>query len=186
MPDYVVAATQNGGIVRQQLAGAAPAWEPLDVNAGLPLRDRARFDPVTTLATPAAGRPVIAGGPKGVHRNSDGTARRWAPCDQREATEVVTIPPTWLLCSGEHQIEVVSRAHARDRAPDDDNGGDAGTGPTPAPPPRPEATIPEAVPPPPPAAFVGPSPMDVPQGTVPGAQGEPPPPPAEGDDDDGT
>jgi Baseplate J-like protein len=184
--DYMVAATQNGGVVRQQLAGATPQWEPLDVNAGLPLRDRARFDPVTTLATPPAGAPIIAGGPKGVHRNSDGAARRWAPCDQREATEVVTIPPTWLLCSGEHQIQVVSRAHARDRAPDEDNG-DGDATPAPPAPPRPPATPPQPVPPPPPAAVVGPAPGDVPPGAIPPTEGEPPPAPAEdGGDDDGT
>jgi hypothetical protein len=100
------AASQNGGVLRLDLTAAAPAWEPLDVNAGLPLRDMPRFEPVQRVAASPAGR-VIAGGPVGVHRSVD-EGRRWEPVAHREAEEVVTIPGTWLLCSGRHEIEVVS------------------------------------------------------------------------------
>jgi hypothetical protein len=55
------------------------------------------------------------------------------------AAEVVTIPPTWLLCSGEHRIEVVTRAAAgRGPTPPDDaddadepDEGDGGAGDAP-------------------------------------------------------
>lgn len=104
---HAFAATQNGGVVRLGLDAAEPVWEPLDVNAGLPLRDRTRFEPLTALAASPTGALVMAGGPRGVHR-SDGEGRAWRPCSHREADEVVTIPDTWLLCSGEHEIEVVS------------------------------------------------------------------------------
>jgi hypothetical protein len=111
---YALAATQNGGVVRLDLDVAEAAWDPLDVNAGLPLRDRPRFEPVTAVAAAKDAAVTMAGGPKGVHR-SDGEGRTWRPTAHREAEEVVTIPDTWLLCSGRHEIEVVSgRATRRD------------------------------------------------------------------------
>jgi hypothetical protein len=100
------AASQNGGVLRLELGVAEPSWESLDVNAGLPLRDMPRFEPVDRLVASATGR-LVAGGPAGVHR-SDADGRRWSPVAHREAEEVVTIPGTWLLCSGRHEIEVVS------------------------------------------------------------------------------
>ena len=84
----------------------------LTVNAGLPLRDRTRFEPVATVAASPRGRPVLVGGSEGLYRSTDRNLRTWAACDHRVAAEVVTIPPTWLLCSGEHRIEVVTRAAA--------------------------------------------------------------------------
>ena len=134
--DQAVAASQNGGVLRLDTAATTAAWQPLDVNAGLPLRDRARFDPVVVVAAPPAGRPVMAGGPKGVHRSRKPTTkdpRTWEPCDHREAAEVVTIPPTWVLCSGQHRIEVVTRAAAGrgPTQPDDADEGDGGAGDAP-------------------------------------------------------
>ena len=76
---HAFAATQNGGVVRLDLQAPEAAWEALDVNAGLALRDRPRFEPVTAVATGPGGERVLAGGPKGVHR-SDGEGRAWEPC----------------------------------------------------------------------------------------------------------
>jgi hypothetical protein len=101
------AATQSAGVLRLDLGTAGAAWQPLEVNAGLPLRDRTRFQPVRTLAT-GDGSLVLAGGTAGVHRSTDDEHRSWRPCDHRRAQEVVTIPDTWLLCSGAHEIEVVT------------------------------------------------------------------------------
>jgi hypothetical protein len=112
-PTRAFAASQNGGVLRLELNVAEPSWEPLDVNAGLPLRDMPRFEPVDRLAASPAG-VLIAGGPSGVHR-SDVDGRRWVAVSHREGEEVVTIPGTWLLCSGRHEIEVVS-GHAPRRA----------------------------------------------------------------------
>lgn len=106
------AATQNGGVVRLDLTAAEATWEPLDVNAGLPLRDRPRFEPVRTVDAGPEGDRVMAGGPRGVYA-SDAGGRAWRPCSHREAEEVVTVPDTWLLCSGDHDIEVVSGRAAR-------------------------------------------------------------------------
>jgi hypothetical protein len=106
---WAVAATQSGGVLRLDTLAATPQWLPADVNGGLPLRDRARFEPVEAVATGAGGL-VLAGGARGVHRSAD--TRRWSAAANRTATDLVTVPDTWLLCSSDHDIEVV-----RDDAP---------------------------------------------------------------------
>jgi hypothetical protein len=151
--DHVVAASQNGGVLRLDTRASDPAWESLDVNAGLPLRDRPRFEPVNAVATSPAGHPVLAGTPVGVYRSTDDEARHWEACDHREASELVTIPATWLICSGEHQIEVVPRGQAG--APPATLG--PTTPATPAPPTTPVAP-PAPPPPPPPASGAGDAP----------------------------
>ena len=45
-----VAATQSGGVLRLDTAAATPQWQTLNVNCGLPLRDRTRFEPVESVA----------------------------------------------------------------------------------------------------------------------------------------
>ena len=102
----VFAASQNGGVLRLELNVAEPSWEALDVNAGLPLRRPPRFEPVEKLGRSPSRR--VDG------RRSGGRAaqrRRGPPVGPGlppQAEEVVTIPGTWLLCSGRHEIEVVS------------------------------------------------------------------------------
>lgn len=106
--DTAYAVTQSGGLLRMALAPAssAPAWQPADVNSGLPLRDRTRFVAVEAVAVDRSGSPVLVGCGKGVFRSLDG--QRFTAAAGRETTEAVTVPDTWLLCSGEHDIEVVS------------------------------------------------------------------------------
>ena len=105
----VLAATQSGGILRLDPTSPQPSWVPPTVNCGLPLRDRPRFESIEAVAAAGPGAPVLAGTTRGVFRSAD--AGRWTSAANRETREVVTIPDTWLLCSGEHQIEVV-RQHA--------------------------------------------------------------------------
>jgi uncharacterized phage protein gp47/JayE len=108
--DSAYAATQSGGVLRLQLrAGAQRTWDQRDVNSGLPLRDRGRFEPVrsvsgalTTDQTPV----ILAAGPAGVYRSTD-SALTWRTCTSRTVDTFVTLPPTWLFCSGPHRIEVV-------------------------------------------------------------------------------
>ncbi|HSP61012.1 MAG TPA: baseplate J/gp47 family protein [Ornithinimicrobium sp.] len=110
--DTAYAATQSGGVVRLRLGGSEGSWSQPDVNSGLPLRDRARFDPVRAVsgALRADGEPVVlAAGPRGVLRSTDAGVS-WRTCSARIVEDVVTLPPTWLFCSGEHEIEVI-RAH---------------------------------------------------------------------------
>ncbi|WP_431915756.1 putative baseplate assembly protein [Micromonospora wenchangensis] len=102
-----VAATQSGGVVRLDTLAAQPQWQPVVVNCGLPLRDRARFVPVDAIAGSAidTGRLILAGGERGVYRSGD--AVDWTASANQATADVVTVPDTWLLCSGEHDIEVV-------------------------------------------------------------------------------
>ncbi|MFG1656068.1 putative baseplate assembly protein [Micromonospora chersina] len=106
-----LAATQSGGVVRLDTLAAQPQWQPVSVNCGLPLRDRTRFVPVDAIAAivpsgaGGAGRLILAGGERGVYRSGD--AVDWTASANQATADVVTVPGTWLLCSGEHDIEVV-------------------------------------------------------------------------------
>ncbi|MFC3502642.1 putative baseplate assembly protein [Micromonospora krabiensis] len=101
-----LAATQSGGVLRLDTLAAQPQWSSVSVNCGLPLRDRTRFVPVDAVAaTDAGGRLVLAAGERGVHRSVDGVD--WTASANQATADVVTVPDTWLLCSGEHDIEVV-------------------------------------------------------------------------------
>jgi hypothetical protein len=82
------------------------------VNCGLPLRDRSRFLPVDAIAavvapggTSPVERLVLAAGVRGVFRST--TAVDWTASANQATADVVTVPDTWLLCSGEHRIKVV-------------------------------------------------------------------------------
>ncbi|MGH3491039.1 MAG: putative baseplate assembly protein, partial [Actinopolymorphaceae bacterium] len=103
-----LAATQSGGVLVADLTAGQVTWRAPHVNCGLPLRDRPRFEPVAAIAVNAptdAPAVALAGGTRGVFRSTDTV--RWITAADRETRDVVTIPDTWLLCSGEHDIEVV-------------------------------------------------------------------------------
>jgi hypothetical protein len=102
----VLAATHHAGVMVLRTAGTGEVWTAPDVNSGLPLRDPGRFEPVNAIAASAAGL-VLAGGDKGIVLTRDG--RAYQPASRRSLTlDDVTVPPTWLLASGEHQIQVVA------------------------------------------------------------------------------
>ncbi|WP_027345348.1 putative baseplate assembly protein [Hamadaea tsunoensis] len=103
-----VAATQSGGVLRLDAGATSPAWTAASVNCGLPLRDRTRFVPVDAIAAGAGGDTLIlAGGTRGVFRSI--TAVDWTASANQATADVVTVPDTWLLCSGEHKIKVVQQ-----------------------------------------------------------------------------
>jgi hypothetical protein len=104
----VLAATHSGGVLRADTSVPTLRWRPASVNSGLPLRDRTRFDPVESVAAMVTG-DALSGTAHGVYRG-DGRGD-WVAASARERSDVVTIPDTWLLCSGDHDIEVV-RDHA--------------------------------------------------------------------------
>ncbi|MGS2614932.1 putative baseplate assembly protein [Micromonospora sp. LZ34] len=107
-----VAATQSGGVLRLDTLAGQPQWAPVMVNCGLPLRDRTRFLPVDAIAaTGGPDRLVLAGGERGVYRSGD--AVDWSASANQATADVVTVPDTWLLCSGEHDIEVVRQDATR-------------------------------------------------------------------------
>ncbi|MFE4194914.1 baseplate J/gp47 family protein [Paenarthrobacter sp. NPDC056912] len=109
MGNAAYAATQSGGVLRLQLGQASAQWSVPDVNCNLPLRDRTRFEPVRAVSgaiLPDGKALVLAAGPKGIYRSRD-NAVKWESCTRRVVDDVVTLPDTWLFCSGDHRIEVV-------------------------------------------------------------------------------
>ncbi|WP_232668534.1 hypothetical protein [Pseudonocardia sp. TRM90224] len=100
-----LAATQSGGVLVLDTAAPTPQWRVPDVNGGLPLRDRTRFEAVSALAAMADGSAVLAGGLRGIVRSTDLT--RWSAAAASQTRDPITLPPTALLCSGEHTITVV-------------------------------------------------------------------------------
>ncbi|MEV0272959.1 putative baseplate assembly protein [Hamadaea sp. NPDC050747] len=128
-----VAATQSGGVLSLDTLAADPQWKTVSVNCGLPLRDRTRFVPVDAVACSSgasssgasssgasssgaspsggagagAGRLILAGGANGVFRSPTGV--EWTASANQSTADVVTVPDTWLLCSGEHDIKVVQQ-----------------------------------------------------------------------------
>jgi Baseplate J-like protein len=131
-----LAATQSGGVVHLDTLAAQPQWTSVSVNSGLPLRDKTRFVAVDAIAAvvvpaaatadiaaPAVGRATVGGtatggtavverlilaaGDRGVYRSTN--AVDWVASANQSTADVVTVPDTWLLCSGEHKIKVVQQ-----------------------------------------------------------------------------
>ncbi|SEM53068.1 putative baseplate assembly protein [Stigmatella aurantiaca] len=92
----VYAGTQEAGVLSLAGGTAEAVWRRPE--AGV-------FPPVQALALQKGGLPLLSGGPQGVsRRTAEGGSD--VPCSQREFSEEVTVPPTWLLCSGFHEVDV--------------------------------------------------------------------------------
>lgn len=105
----VLAATHHAGVLLLDSSreGAEAAWQRPDVNCGLPMRDLNRFQRVAALATSPDGKSFLGGGPAGIFRSAD-AGKSYQNCSQKEFGEQVTLPETWLFCSGEHELNIVS------------------------------------------------------------------------------
>lgn len=105
--NLALAGTQSAGVVRLDTLAAQPTWTTVNVNCGLPLRDRTRFEPVEAVGTGGTAQEplILAGTTKGVYRSANGAD--WTASANQATADVVTVPDTWLLCSGEHNIKVV-------------------------------------------------------------------------------
>lgn len=124
---HVFAATHRGGVLRLNPDTSKPAWEVPDINSGLPLRDLAkgRFVTIESVAAGRQGTPIMAGVAaadeaavgNGIYRSSEQVERyagwKYQLCTEGVFTDKVTIPETWLLTSGEHEVTVVSELEAR-------------------------------------------------------------------------
>ncbi len=111
MGTLVVAGTHHAGVQWVDAADREPAWTMPDVNCGLPLRDPGRFHPVDTVAVDAAETLIMAGGEAGVYI-SHNQGRDYTSCSTKVFSDKVTLPPTWLFCSGEHAITVETEDEA--------------------------------------------------------------------------
>jgi hypothetical protein len=110
----VFAATHRAGVLSLDSSRDDASWKRQDVSCGLPLRDRGPeivFQPVRALAAGTSGRLLASAGPEDalhVYRSTNSTSfDRFEDCSTIEYTDKVTVPPTWLLCSGQHSLEVV-------------------------------------------------------------------------------
>jgi hypothetical protein len=109
----VLAATHHAGVVWLDSSRSDAAWHAPVVGCGLPMRDVERiFYPVDAIAVDPNNRLIMAGGREGVYRSSDGGIK-YEFSSSSEFLEKVTLPSTWLFCSGEHEIDVVSEDEAQ-------------------------------------------------------------------------
>lgn len=108
----VLAATHHSGVVGLDSSKEDSSWQTSGIRCGLPLRSGERIfhmvDAVAARVENERGPALImAGGPEGVYRSADGGGE-YKECSGREFRDKVTIPQTWLFCSGEHEIDVMS------------------------------------------------------------------------------
>ncbi|GHF45148.1 hypothetical protein HNQ07_002223 [Deinococcus metalli] len=108
-PDAAYAASHHMGVASLPLAAGTPSWVTPAVDSGLPLNDQRRFDRVRAVA--AAPQLVLAGGPWGLRLSHD-AGQTYHPVVPESGADAVTLPPTWLFCSGAHDIEVISEDEA--------------------------------------------------------------------------
>jgi hypothetical protein len=108
----VLAASHRAGVLTLPARRAEAAWEAPPIECGLPLREANNlFHPVVAVAVDRTGTITMAAGQLGVFRKRDGQAR-YESCSRKIFTDKVTLPPTWLFCSGDHDIQVVSEDEA--------------------------------------------------------------------------
>ncbi len=106
----LVAGSFRGGALLVQPWESNPPWRAPSLDCGLPLISSG-FDTVRAAAANPAGGLVMVSGPQGVFRTQDGVG--FEKITNREMLERVTLSPTRLFCSGEHEIEVVSEDETR-------------------------------------------------------------------------
>ena len=107
----VFAGTHTYGVLRLDSRAGEAAWERADIGCGLPLRDDRRlFLPIRSIAATPSSRDflLLVGTDNGVFRSAE--AQIYEPASRREFSTQVTLPPTWLFCSGEHELQPVSDA----------------------------------------------------------------------------
>lgn len=101
----VLAASHRAGVLSIAGDSANKIWKRPNIRCGLPIRDSDRlFHPVHSLAVNPDQTLVLAGTPEGVFKSTDGDS--FFPCSKKEFTDKVTLPETWLFCSGHHDITV--------------------------------------------------------------------------------
>jgi len=107
--DEVYAGTYEAGVLRLPSLNADAVWQVPPVNCGLPRGSTKEqlIERVKSLAVEGQAGVLIAGGSSGLFRSGN-KGQSYQCCSTRVFTDEVTIPASWLFCSGEHSIEVKS------------------------------------------------------------------------------
>ncbi len=107
----VFAASVSAGVLSLSSTDKDPSWKTPDfVRCGLPQKSQARLLTVEDIAVDPGNRLIFAVGAQGVFSSTD----RGLTYDKRSRHEfeTVTLPPTWLFSSLEHEITVVNEDEA--------------------------------------------------------------------------
>ncbi|MBV8878574.1 MAG: hypothetical protein JO332_01295, partial [Planctomycetaceae bacterium] len=112
MGSTVLAATFSAGVLSLASTEKEPVWQAPDfVASRLPMRDQNRLHSVEDIAVDPDNRLILAAGPEGVY-GSDSRGKTYRNLSEQRFDNAVTLPATWLFCSAEHQITVVSEDEA--------------------------------------------------------------------------
>lgn len=111
--ERVFAGTHSGGVAVLDSARPDAGWTPSPIQCGLPMRGADKlFAPVLALAVARGAALLLAAGAEGVYRSRDGAAG-FEHASSMEFAEKVALPPTWLFCSGVHDVQVGSADESR-------------------------------------------------------------------------
>ena len=103
----VYAASYQCGVLSLDSSSATAEWQAPGIDCGLPQRGTDRiFQWVTSVAAVDASGMILCGGAAGIFRSVDG-GRKFVNVSSPVMADNVTIPETWLFCSGAHEVEVV-------------------------------------------------------------------------------
>jgi hypothetical protein len=105
----VAAGTRDGGVLLLDASAKDPAWRAPLLTSGLPIdADRAKLLPVDAVALGRGTMPLLlAGTVQGLFRG-DAESMSYTKVGGRRFTDRVPLPPNWLYCAGDHQIEFVT------------------------------------------------------------------------------
>ena len=107
MDSEVLAGTHQSGLLKLDTSKSKREWVKSVVGCGLPTRDVDRlFQPIHAVASDPEGHLLLTAGPSGIYRSKDG--RAYEDVSSTVSRDIITLPETWLFCSGNHKIEVVS------------------------------------------------------------------------------
>jgi hypothetical protein len=112
----LIVGSHDAAILRLDTTNATASWQPSALDCGLPFANQATFTfaPVAAVAADPSGALVFAGGPQGIYRSSNGGVH-FDNASRNEFDDKVTLPQTWLFCSGDHDVRVVSEDEAQRR-----------------------------------------------------------------------
>lgn len=109
---FAVAASFQAGIAVLDLRKKDASWTTSAIDCGLPTRDKVRlFEPVQAASRSDEGSPLFIACKDGIYRSPD--MIKFAKCSQNEFIEQITLPHSWIFCSGRHEIEVIQENEAR-------------------------------------------------------------------------